>query len=82
MLERMMVPKRGDFSPELARYILTLDFPPPAHKRYNHLSRRVQADRLSRDEIAELDGYLLASSFLGILQSKARMSLKRRGRAA
>lgn len=62
--------------PDLARYVLDLDFPPADHERIAALSARAQEGALSPDEQEELDGYLRVNDLLAILQSKARQSLR------
>ena len=81
-LERIFRPAEGDLPPELAAYLLKLDFSPADHRRYEQLSERAQQGTLSRDEEAELDDLLTANDVLTILQSKARTSLKRQNPAA
>jgi hypothetical protein len=63
-------------TPELARYLLGLDFASADHERIAALSARAQDGALSPEEEAELDGYLHVNDLLAILQSKARQSLK------
>ena len=74
-----MKPKNGSFSPEHARYVLSLCFSKKEKDRYVELSTKAQQGRLSQREQAELDHYLNADTFLAILKSKARISLKRHG---
>jgi hypothetical protein len=75
ILERVIEPQRGDFSPEHANYVLGLDFSPQEHARFAELSRKAQEGALSLDEQTELDDFLSVNSLLVILQSKARVSL-------
>ncbi len=82
MLERIIEPQRGDFSPEHARYVLSLDFSPSEHARYNELAAKAQDGNLTDTERAELDEFLNVNAFLMILQSKARVSLKKHNSAA
>jgi len=65
-------------SPELARYVLTLDFPAKSHARYAQLAAKAQEGNLSRGEHAELEDFLSVNTFLTIIQSKARVSLKKK----
>jgi hypothetical protein len=77
------LPTGGRRSPtDLAKYLLKLDFPPDDHARYEQLSERAQQGILSQEEEAELDDLLTANDILMILQSKARLSLKRQNPAA
>jgi hypothetical protein len=82
ILERVIEPARGSLTPDLARYILQLDFPPRDHERYISLSTKAQTGALTSAEEAELDDYLSIDAFLGIIQSKARHSLKKHNDAA
>jgi hypothetical protein len=75
ILERIIRPDEGSIPPELARYLLALDFAAPDHERIAALSARAQDGALSPEEEAELDGYLHVNDLLSILQSKARQSL-------
>ena len=82
MLERVIQPRTGGFSDEHARYILSLDFSPEEQVRYADLARQVQLGALSEQEQADLDEFAAANSLLMILQSKARISLKKHNHAA
>ena len=77
--ERVVKPKNGGFSPEHARYVLSLCFSKKEKDRYLQLSNKAQHGTLSEREQAELDHYVNADTFLAILKSKARISLKRQG---
>lgn len=82
ILERLIGPQRGDFSPELARYVIGLDFQPSDHARYTDLSERAQRGGLSAEEQSELDDYLSVNDLLTILKSKARLTVARHNSAA
>jgi hypothetical protein len=77
ILNRVIQPGEGDMAPELARYLLSLDFPAPDHERIAVLSTRAQEGALSEEDADELDGYLRFNDLLALLQSKARQSLRR-----
>ena len=74
ILSRVIQPDEGNMAPEMARYVLSLDFSPPDHERIATLSARAQEGALSAEEADELDGYLRVNDLLAILQSKARQS--------
>jgi hypothetical protein len=74
---RIVKPEQADFTPELARAILKLDFDPEDHRRVDELSAKAQKGTLSPEERAELEEYVRVNTQLTILQSKARLSLKR-----
>ncbi len=82
ILERIIDPQQGSFSTEHARYVLSLDFSPSQHARYTELSSKAQEGSLTEDEQAELDDFLNVNALLTILQSKARVSLKKHNPAA
>ena len=77
ILHRVIQPGAGDLAPDLARYVLSLDFSAPDHERIAALSASAQEGTLSDAEADELDGYLRVNDLLAILQSKARHSLRR-----
>jgi hypothetical protein len=76
ILDRVIRRKRDDFSSDLARWVLTLDFPAADHRRIARLSKKAQAGALSTAEEAQLDAYLRINDFLMIVQSKARAALR------
>jgi hypothetical protein len=74
---RIVKPERGTLTPELAHAILELDFDAEDHDRVNRLSTRAQEGLLPPQERAELEEYIRVNNELMVLQSKARLSLKR-----
>jgi hypothetical protein len=82
IIERLIDPRRGSFSPEHARYVLSLDFAPADQARCAKLSRKASLGKLSEKEAAELDEFLAANAILASLQSKARTSLRKTSSAA
>lgn len=82
LLERVVNPKRGGFSPELAEQILSLDFPPADHKRCAKLSAKAQKGTLTKAESAQLQTYLNLNDFLMFMKARARISLLKRNPAA
>jgi hypothetical protein len=66
-----------DFSPQAAEGILTLEFSPAQQERMKELAAKARAGELSDQERVEADNFEQVSSLLGILQSRARMALKR-----
>ena len=79
---RILKPGRADLPPDLARYILEIDFTSHDVKRMARLSLRAEEGKLSRAERAELEEYLRVADTIALMQSKARRSLKRHGRAS
>jgi hypothetical protein len=82
LLEGIIRPDVGGMSPELAQYILSLDFTPEQHARYAALAGQAEAGALTESEAAEIDEYLAANALLTLLQAKARQSLKQHQPAA
>ncbi len=76
---RLMKPDRGDFSPEAARELLSLQFGDEDQARMRLLSLKAQEGTLTPSEQAEVEDYRRVGYWLGILWSKARLSLKRSG---
>jgi len=82
IFERIVAPAKGGFSPEHARFVLSLKFTPSMRSRYLKLSEKAQVGSLKPAEQYELDTLLDANSVLVILKSKARVSLRKHGSAA
>lgn len=76
---RLVKPDRGDLSPEAAREILSLRFDDADARRMNQLAEKARDGDLSPEEEAEIESYRRAGYLLGVLWSKARLSLKRAG---
>jgi len=72
-------PEEGDLSPEVARYILGLDFRKEDHRRMATLSSKAGKGTLTEAERSELTEYVRVGHQLA-MQSKARQSLKRHGK--
>jgi hypothetical protein len=76
IFERVIETDKGDLSPDLARYLLSLDFRPHDKQRMHDLAVRNQEGRLSAGERDELNRYVNVGHLLARLQSKARKSMK------
>ena len=74
---RIVKPDQATLTPDAARAILKLDFDPEDRERINLLSAKAQEGALSPEERAELEEYVRVNAELIVLQSKARVSLKR-----
>jgi hypothetical protein len=70
-------PEQANLTPELARAILKLDFDPEDHRRVDELSAKARQGTLTPEERAELEESIRVGNELAVLQSKARLSLKR-----
>jgi len=79
ILERLIEPANHALTVEAARYILRLDFPRKDHQRFQRLSAKASAGKLTEKERAELDDYLRVADLLALLQSKARRALMKEG---
>ena len=62
--------------PEVARYLLALDFPQQDHDRVAELSAKAQDGALTQDEREELENFIFVADLLAILQSEACIKLK------
>jgi hypothetical protein len=80
IFQRVLGNGKRDLAPALARYILTLGFSDEDKARMHELAVRNQEGALAPEEKEELEGYARAGCLLGILQSRARKSLKRAGK--
>ena len=77
ILTRMLAPSESSLSAEAARSILRLKMTEQDLHRMQLLSAKASEGRLTDDEQAEVDSYERVGCLLGILQSKARLSLER-----
>ena len=66
-----------DPSAETAEFLLSIAFEDGDPKRMLDLAERSEAGVLTVEEQSELDSYLHVGNFLAVLQSKARMALKK-----
>ena len=82
ILNRLINPEAENLSPEAARSLLQLDFPEADHQRMSELSLKAQSAEFSTEEREELEEYIRVADLLAVLQSKARRSLQRLGRAS
>ena len=80
ILGRVLSNGKEPLTPQLARYFLGLAFDQEDKARMHELAAKNQEGKLSRQEQEELLGYAKAGCLLGILQSKARKSLKKAGK--
>ena len=66
----------GALTPEGAEAILSLGFSEEQQARMRSLAAKARSGELSAAESHEADSFERVSSFLGILQSKARIALR------
>lgn len=75
--DEILADLQANLSPQAAEGLLTFSFSAPQRKRMSELAEKARAGDLSEIERIEAQNYEQVSSLLGILQSQARMSLKR-----
>jgi hypothetical protein len=74
---RVLSPAGSTLSPEAARAVLQIDFPPADKERMRKLAAKARREKLSPREQDEIDSYGRIGSFLSILKSRARVALRR-----
>ena len=79
ILTRTIQPAEGNLPVEAARSILSFHLSPRDWDRVNELAAKARAGTLTTEERAELDEYERITCLLELMQSKARLSLKRAG---
>lgn len=82
IFEELVQPADGNFSPELAQYVVSMKFSPARVARYEDLAGRVQDGNLSAEEKTELEAFVQANAILSMLKAKARRSLVKNTSAA
>ena len=75
---RLMQAQKDEPSSEAAEFLLSIDFGEGDRKRMRRLVERSEAGTLTAEEQAEFDGYLHIGNLLAVMQSKARLALKRK----
>jgi hypothetical protein len=78
---RLIGPDKPTLSPETARSILELEFPEEDKARMHELAAKARAGTLRPEEQEEIETYSRIGSVLGIMKSKARMTLKKAKKA-
>jgi hypothetical protein len=79
ILTRIAGPEQPLLSSSAAKGILSLGFSDADKNRMHALIGNARAGTLTADETAEIEAYSRVNSLLGIMKSKARRALKRRG---
>ena len=77
ILTRVIAPDEPTLSPEAAKSLLALSFRDQDRTRMSELAERARQGTLTAEEQVEIEGFERISSLLGLLQSKARVSLKK-----
>jgi hypothetical protein len=81
ILRRIVDSEQPFLSAEAARAILRLDFSAADRARMNRLAAKNREGRLPPTEEQDLNSYIQVGQTLGILQSKARRSLRTAGKS-
>jgi len=76
IIGRLTKSDQSPFSPEAAREILSIQLSSEDQTRMLELSRKAQDGTLTSSEQSEVESYRRVGYWLGILWSKARLSLK------
>jgi hypothetical protein len=77
ILGRLLEPEKADLPPEVARHILALQFGAADRERMNELAEKARAGTLSAEEEGILENFRHVGRLLALMQSKARLSLKK-----
>jgi hypothetical protein len=64
-------------SPSSAEAVLSMEFTEADQERMRELAEKNNQGTLTEDERAEMEGYRRVGTFLGLMQSKARLLLKK-----
>lgn len=73
-----MEARKDGLSPEAAEYLLSIGFAESDRKRMEQLAHCSEAGILTEEERAEFDSYLHIGNLLAVMQSKARVALRRK----
>jgi len=76
ILARVIESDATAITPDVARYLLSMQLPRSDQERVNELSAKARAGALSEGETQELDSYLHIGRLLAVMQSRARRLLK------
>src|SRR4029077_2056472 len=76
LLARVIECDPGAITPDVARYLLSMQLPRADEDRVNELSAKARAGSLSENETQELDSYPHTVRLLAFRQPRARWLLK------
>ena len=79
ILARIIEADQGEITPDVPRYLLSMQLPDADRDRVDVLSAKAQSGSLTDAEEAELDSYLHIGSLLGVMQARARRLLRKTG---
>ena len=74
---RLLEGRKDDIPPDAAKYLLSIEFGESDRVRMQELADRSEAGLLTEQEQAEFDSYLHIGNLLAVMQSKARIALRR-----
>src|SRR5436853_6805027 len=77
---RLMQAHGDELSPEVAEYLLAIEFGETDRDRMLQLAARSESGTLTDEEQGEFDSYLHVGNLLAVMQSKARVALGRKPR--
>lgn len=77
--DRVIRADEGSVPPDVARFLLELDFREEDHRRLSELNELANEGRLNPLDRKELEHYIHVGDVLMLLHSKARRSLADRG---
>ena len=77
ILERVVAPEEPNLAAEAARAMLLFAFRESDRQRMHELSEKARLGTLAHEEEEEAESYERIGSLLGLLQSKARLTLRR-----
>jgi hypothetical protein len=82
ILARVIEADETEITPDVARYLISMQLPDADRGRVDELSARARVGSLTDAEGAELDSYLHIGSLLAVMQSRARRFLRKTGSIA
>jgi hypothetical protein len=74
---RLLQTPGDELSPAAAEYLLSIRFADSDRDRMLRLAERSEAGELTDEERAEFDSYLHIDNLLAVIQSRARLALRR-----
>jgi hypothetical protein len=77
IFERIVLPNEPMLSEQAAKSILAMCFSPDDQERMDALAEKARQGTLTPEEAEAVENYQRVGHYLAILQSKARMTLKR-----
>jgi hypothetical protein len=76
---RLIRAQNDALPPDVAQFMLSIDFEDEDRKRMLELAERSEAGTLTGQDQVEFDSYLHIGNFLAIMRSKARLALQPHG---